>query len=179
VAQRQDRSAHRAPERSRRADSGHIGRLAPVAADPRLDPVEQPLEAELEITLRRHARLDPGAERGGDRRELARPERRLRLRRQPRFEPLACSSSPEPSSRSTACPLARGPESHRSADLRRRPHARLVFGHLDISVTASHALAPRVTWWGWHVSALLEVGIVFLMGLAMVGIAIWEFSATE
>jgi hypothetical protein len=29
------------------------------------------------------------------------------------------------------------------------------------------------------VPALLEAGIVLTMGLAMLGIAIWEFSATE
>ncbi len=59
------------------------------------------------------------------------------------------------------------------------PMRRLIFGHLDISAAARHALAPGVTWWGWHVPALLEAAIVLLLGLAMLGIAIWEFSATE
>jgi hypothetical protein len=36
-----------------------------------------------------------------------------------------------------------------------------------------------VTWWGWHVPALLEAGIVLAMGVAMLGIAIWEFSVSE
>jgi len=59
------------------------------------------------------------------------------------------------------------------------PMRRLVFDHLDISPTASHALAPGVTWWGWHVPALVEAAMVLVLGLAMLGIAIWEFSATE
>jgi ABC-2 type transport system permease protein len=59
------------------------------------------------------------------------------------------------------------------------PMRRLVFNHLDISATARRTLDPGVTWGGWHVPALLEAGIVLAMGLAMLGIAIWEFSATE
>jgi ABC-2 type transport system permease protein len=59
------------------------------------------------------------------------------------------------------------------------PMRRLVFNHLDISQAARNTLDPGVTWWGWPVPALLEVAIVFLMGLAMLGIAIWEFSASE
>jgi hypothetical protein len=34
-----------------------------------------------------------------------------------------------------------------------------------------------VSWWGWRVPGLLEAGIVLAMGLAMLGIAIWEFSS--
>ena len=59
------------------------------------------------------------------------------------------------------------------------PMRRLVFSHLDISAAARRTLDPGVTWGGWHVPALLEAGIVAAMGLAMLGIAIWEFSATE
>jgi ABC-2 type transport system permease protein len=59
------------------------------------------------------------------------------------------------------------------------PMRRLVFDHLDVSPAAREALAPGVTWWGWHVPALLEAGLVLLMGLAMLGIAIWEFSTSE
>ena len=59
------------------------------------------------------------------------------------------------------------------------PMRRLVFSHLDISAAARRTLDPGVTWGGWHVPALLEAGIVLVMGLAMLGIAIWEFSATE
>ena len=59
------------------------------------------------------------------------------------------------------------------------PMRRLVFDHLDISTAARQALDPGVSWWGWRVPTALEVAIVAAMGLAMLGIAIWEFSATE
>jgi ABC-2 type transport system permease protein len=59
------------------------------------------------------------------------------------------------------------------------PMRRLVFNHLDISAAARRALDPGVTWWGWHVPALLEVAMVFLLGLGLLSIAIWEFSTTE
>jgi ABC-2 type transport system permease protein len=59
------------------------------------------------------------------------------------------------------------------------PMRRLVFDHLDVSAAAHKALAPGVSWWGWQVPALLEAGVVFALGLAMLAIAIWEFSASE
>jgi ABC-2 type transport system permease protein len=59
------------------------------------------------------------------------------------------------------------------------PMRRLVFNHLDISSEARAALDPGVTWWGWRVPTLLEVAVVLVLGLAMLGIAIWEFNATE
>jgi ABC-2 type transport system permease protein len=59
------------------------------------------------------------------------------------------------------------------------PMRRLVFAHLDMSPAARETLAPGVTWWGWHVPAVLEVAIVFLMGLGLLAVAIWEFNAGE
>ena len=56
------------------------------------------------------------------------------------------------------------------------PIRRAVFAHLDISVAARHVLNPGVTWWGWHLPGLFEVAIVALLGLAMLGIATWQFS---
>ena len=35
------------------------------------------------------------------------------------------------------------------------------------------------TWWGWHLPPAFEAGIVLLLGLAMMGVAIWKFSRTE
>jgi ABC-2 type transport system permease protein len=59
------------------------------------------------------------------------------------------------------------------------PMRRLVFDHLSISPAARAALDPGVTWFGWHVPSLLEAAMVVILGLAMLGIAIWEFSRTE
>jgi ABC-2 type transport system permease protein len=59
------------------------------------------------------------------------------------------------------------------------PMRKIVFSHLSVSPLARHALDYGVTWWGWRVPTLVEVGIIAVMGLAMLGVAIWEFSATE
>jgi ABC-2 type transport system permease protein len=59
------------------------------------------------------------------------------------------------------------------------PMRRLVFNHLTISPAARAALDPGVTWFGWRVPSLLEVAMVVVLGLVMLGIAIWEFSQTE
>jgi ABC-2 type transport system permease protein len=59
------------------------------------------------------------------------------------------------------------------------PMRRLVFNHLSISHAAKQALDPGVTWFGWHVPTMLEVGVIVVLGLIMLGIAIWEFSTTE
>jgi ABC-2 type transport system permease protein len=56
---------------------------------------------------------------------------------------------------------------------------RLVFSHLDISAAARRTLDPGVTWWGWHLPAVFEAGVIVALGLVMLAIAIWEFSATE
>ncbi len=55
----------------------------------------------------------------------------------------------------------------------------LVFSHLDVSEAARRTLDPGVSWWGWHLPAWFEVGMVLLLGLAMLGAAIWRFSRTE
>jgi ABC-2 type transport system permease protein len=59
------------------------------------------------------------------------------------------------------------------------PMRRLVFSHLHVSAAARRVLDPGVTWWGWHVPALLEAGIIVALGLVMLGVAILEFSATD
>jgi ABC-2 type transport system permease protein len=56
------------------------------------------------------------------------------------------------------------------------PIRRAVFAHLDISDAARHTLNPGVTWWSWHLPGLFEVGIVAVLGLAMLGIATMQFS---
>jgi ABC-2 type transport system permease protein len=55
------------------------------------------------------------------------------------------------------------------------PIRRVVFARLDISAAARHALAPGVTWWGWHVPMALELLVVVAFALAMLGVAILEF----
>jgi ABC-2 type transport system permease protein len=59
------------------------------------------------------------------------------------------------------------------------PMRRMVFNHLSISPAARQALDPGVTWWGWRVPTLLEAAVIVVLGLGMLAIAIWEFSATE
>jgi ABC-2 type transport system permease protein len=59
------------------------------------------------------------------------------------------------------------------------PMRRLVFDHLDIPEAARRTLDPGVTWFGWRVPSLVEVGIVQALGLAMMGVAIWQFTRTE
>jgi ABC-2 type transport system permease protein len=59
------------------------------------------------------------------------------------------------------------------------PMRRLVFNHLSVTPAARRALDPGVTWWGWHVPSLLEAGVIVGLGLLMLSVAIWQFSATE
>jgi ABC-2 type transport system permease protein len=59
------------------------------------------------------------------------------------------------------------------------PMRRIVFSHLDIGDSARRALDPGVTWWGWHLPAAFEAGVILLLGLAMLAIAIWEFTTAE
>jgi daunorubicin resistance ABC transporter membrane protein len=55
------------------------------------------------------------------------------------------------------------------------PMRRLVFDHLSVSSIARARLAPGVTWNGWVIPILLELGLVALIGLIMLGLGIWEF----
>jgi ABC-2 type transport system permease protein len=59
------------------------------------------------------------------------------------------------------------------------PMRKLVFDHLDINQQALRALDPGVTWFGWHVPAMLEVAVVLAFGLVLLSIAVWEFSQVE
>ncbi len=59
------------------------------------------------------------------------------------------------------------------------PMRRLVFGHLDVSASARRTLDPGVTWWGWHLPALFEAGMVLLLGLVLLALAIRRFSRAE
>jgi ABC-2 type transport system permease protein len=59
------------------------------------------------------------------------------------------------------------------------PMRRLVFDHLDVSAAARQTLDAGVTWFGWRVPALVEVGIVLSLGVALLGVAIFQFTRTE
>ena len=63
------------------------------------------------------------------------------------------------------------------------PMRHLVFSHLNVPpyvATAINAhLAPSITWGGWAVPVWLSLSIVAVMGLAMMSVAIAEFSKTD
>src|SRR5262249_13295814 len=59
------------------------------------------------------------------------------------------------------------------------PTRKAVFAHLDISEAARQALAPGVTWWGWHLPGVFEAALVAMIGLGLLTIAIARFTRTE
>ncbi len=59
------------------------------------------------------------------------------------------------------------------------PIRRSVFAHLHISAAARHALAPGVTWWGWHLPGIFEAALVAMMGFGLLAVAIARFSRTD
>ena len=59
------------------------------------------------------------------------------------------------------------------------PMRHAVFSHLTIAPAFEQRLAPGITWAGWPVPIWLSIGIVAIMGLAMMAVAIAEFRKTE
>jgi ABC-2 type transport system permease protein len=63
------------------------------------------------------------------------------------------------------------------------PMRHVVFSHLSLpgplAAAISNHLAPSITWGGWVVPLWLSLGIVAVMGVAMMSVAIAEFSKTE
>jgi ABC-2 type transport system permease protein len=59
------------------------------------------------------------------------------------------------------------------------PMRHAVFSHLNLDPAAMGALSPGITWLGWPVPIILSLGIVLVMGLAMMGVAIATFSKPE
>src|SRR4029077_13487400 len=59
------------------------------------------------------------------------------------------------------------------------PMRRAIFSHLNVSPAAREALIPGVTWFGWRVPTLLEAAVIAILGLVMLGVAIWECSRAE
>ncbi|HWC84878.1 MAG TPA: ABC transporter permease [Pseudonocardiaceae bacterium] len=59
------------------------------------------------------------------------------------------------------------------------PMRHVVFAHLTISDKVRQALDPGVFWGSWHVPPVFEAVIVLALGLALLGVAIVEFSRSE
>jgi len=59
------------------------------------------------------------------------------------------------------------------------PMRHAVFSHLSLGPVALRRLSPSITWAGWPVPLWLSLGIVAAMGLALMGVAIAEFTRTE
>jgi len=59
------------------------------------------------------------------------------------------------------------------------PIRRLVFEHLDLTAVTRARLDAGVTWDGWRVPIPLEVGVVAVLGVAMLIVANISFSRTE
>lgn len=59
------------------------------------------------------------------------------------------------------------------------PMRRLVFARIDASDAARRTLDAGVTWFGWRVPTLVEVGIVLALGVALLAVAIVRFTRTE
>jgi len=59
------------------------------------------------------------------------------------------------------------------------PMRHAVFSHLNLIPAANAALSPAVSWAGWAVPVALSLGIVAVMGAALLGMAIAEFQRTE
>jgi ABC-2 type transport system permease protein len=59
------------------------------------------------------------------------------------------------------------------------PLRRLVFDHLQVTPAVRASIDAGVSWNGWRVPTLLEVGVIAAMGLIMLSIAIFAFSRSE
>jgi len=59
------------------------------------------------------------------------------------------------------------------------PMRHAVFSHLNMPPAALAVLSPGVTWNGWLVPIGLSLGLVALMGAALLGVAIIQFRRTE
>jgi ABC-2 type transport system permease protein len=59
------------------------------------------------------------------------------------------------------------------------PLRRLVFQHLHVPVAVRARLDPGVSWDGWHVPTILEVGVIAVMGAALISIAVYAFSRSD
>ena len=59
------------------------------------------------------------------------------------------------------------------------PMRHAVFSHLSTPGAATASIAPGITWNGWEVPDGLSLGIVAVIGVAMLFLAIAQFRKTE
>ncbi|MEU4327083.1 ABC transporter permease [Nonomuraea dietziae] len=59
------------------------------------------------------------------------------------------------------------------------PMRQAVFAHLDIPPQVNAVLNPGVQWFGWQVPVAVELGLVALVGAALLGIAVAQFKKGE
>jgi ABC-2 type transport system permease protein len=59
------------------------------------------------------------------------------------------------------------------------PMRTTVFNHVDASQASLDKLNPPLTWFGWNVPILVQLGVVLVTGLILLGIAILEFNHAD
>ncbi len=59
------------------------------------------------------------------------------------------------------------------------PIRQAVFDHVSAAPGALTALNPPLTWWGWEVPVLAQLGVVVVTGLALLVIAVAEFNRAD
>jgi ABC-2 type transport system permease protein len=59
------------------------------------------------------------------------------------------------------------------------PMRRVVFAHLRLPAQVQARLNPGISWGSWRVPTGLEVGVIALIGVAMLGVAIARFNHTD
>jgi ABC-2 type transport system permease protein len=59
------------------------------------------------------------------------------------------------------------------------PMRQAVFGHLDVPDQVDAILNPGVTWFGWQLPVVMELGLVAVIGAGLLGVAITQFNRTE
>lgn len=59
------------------------------------------------------------------------------------------------------------------------PMRRAVFSYVSVPAQLAHELSPGISWDGWRLPVSLELGIVALLGVAILTIAVAQFSHSE
>ncbi|HEX4817684.1 MAG TPA: ABC transporter permease, partial [Nonomuraea sp.] len=59
------------------------------------------------------------------------------------------------------------------------PMRQAVFSHLDVPAQVNAMLNPGVQWFGFQVPVAMELGVVAVLGAALLGVGIAEFRRAE